>query len=69
MRYTNLWLLSDADLRVHGALDIFHRHGNIAAANNRQQQDISLQIVRGIDAKTRNDQIEVEQFLLEIQTE
>lgn len=68
-RYTDLWLLSDADFGVHRTFDVFHRHGNIAVANNRQQQDISFQIVCGIDAQLRDHQIKVQYFLLEIQTE
>lgn len=67
-KLTNLGLLANADLRYHRAFNIFHRHGNIAAAHQRQQQNVAFQIVDGVDAQSRNIQIEFQQLVVQIET-
>lgn len=55
-----LWFLLYTDFRVDAALHVFHWHSDITVAHQRQQQNISFQVVCGIDANFWYDQVKAQ---------
>lgn len=62
-----LWHVAKADLCRHGTFDALHGHRNVPITDQRQQQNVSLQIVLGIDAQPRNVQVKGKHLLLQVQ--
>lgn len=57
-----------ADFRGHGCFHIFEHHRYITVANQRQEENISFQVVHGINFQLWNFQIEAKCVGFEVQT-